>query len=139
MGKNLQIIHLIRGYYPKYIRNLYYLIAKSNNPIKNVKKTWLHIFSNKTNGQQVYYKVLDISCYQGDANQNYNYTGSSILAQWVKYLALYCSSLSHCCGTGLIPGSVTSTCHRCDQKKKKMYNDISPHICKSGCYQKYNK
>jgi len=44
---------------------------------------------------------------------------SSLVVQWVKDPALSLQQLGHCCGTSLIPGSGTSTCHRCIQKKKK--------------------
>ena len=39
------------------------------------------------------------------------------MTQWVKYLAA--AVLGHYCGRVLTSGPVTSTCHRCSQKKTK--------------------
>ena len=40
---------------------------------------------------------------------------------WLSSLRIWCyhcSGLGHCCGVGLIPGLETSTCCKCNQKKK---------------------
>ena len=44
---------------------------------------------------------------------------SSLVAQWVKHLALSFQWLGCCCGVGLTSGLGTSTSCRCSQKKKK--------------------
>ena len=42
------------------------------------------------------------------------------MAQGVKDPALSLQQLgSHCCGTGLIPGLGTSTCHECGKERKR--------------------
>ena len=42
----------------------------------------------------------------------------SLVAQWVKDLALSCSSLGCCSGVSLIPGVGISTCYGHSQKKE---------------------
>lgn len=46
---------------------------------------------------------------------------SSLVAQWLRTWCCYCSGLSHCYGTGLIPGLGTSAClgHRPKQQQQK--------------------
>lgn len=44
---------------------------------------------------------------------------SSLVAQWIKHLALF-TGLSHCCGSGCIPGLGISMCHGCSQKRRKI-------------------
>lgn len=48
------------------------------------------------------------------------YSWSALVVQWVKIWCCHCRGLDHCCGTSSVPSSVTSTCHRCRQKKKKL-------------------
>ena len=70
----MKAIYLIRGYYPKYVKNSYNLAPKTNNLIK----TWaeeLNIFPKKpyrwTTGI-IHKIVLKDTNYPGNAYQNHN-------------------------------------------------------------------
>lgn len=47
------------------------------------------------------------------------------MAQQVKDLALSLLWLGGCCGTGLVPGPGTFTCHRRSQKKKTKQKKVN--------------
>ena len=47
------------------------VLQKQTIQLKTWQKIWIDIFSKMTNGQQVHEKILNITNYQGDANQNH--------------------------------------------------------------------
>ena len=59
----------------------------------------------------------------GDSSKIENRATGVLL--WLNGLGIWCyhcSSLHHCCGSGLIPGLGTSACHSCSQKEKEKIN-----------------
>ena len=47
------------------------VLQKQTIQLKTWQKIWIDIISKMTNGQQVHEKILNITNYQGDANQNH--------------------------------------------------------------------
>ena len=71
----LQAIYLIRGYYSKYVKNLYNLAPKTNNLIKKWAGEVNRHFPKKPYRWPtgiIHEMVLNVTIYQGNANQNHS-------------------------------------------------------------------
>lgn len=80
MRKIFPIIDLIRGYYPKYVKNSHNLIGK-DNLIKDGQKIWIDIILNYVETTQMAYnymkkKMLNTINHQKNANKNHNEVSS---------------------------------------------------------------
>ena len=78
--------------------------------------------------------MLNIVNHQGNANQNHNESGNSLVVQWLGLSAFIAMAWVQS-----LFGELRSHKLHAAAKKKEIHNEISPHTCQNDYHQKEHK